>query len=353
MPVDNYEPLVEVTRGEIVESIHYGAFCVVNSAGRLLAHAGNAELVTYPRSSMKPFQVLHFVEGGGVAYFGLSGEEIAIMCGSHAGTALHTSVLEGLHKKIGITEADLECGVHWPYDLETRQAMKLAGQTPTQLNHNCSGKHTGMLGLAQMRGFPTQSYIDPHHPVQVNIRATLGEMFEMEPEEMRLGIDGCSVPVYGITMRKMAKAVAKMADPVGLGAKREAACRLITSAMATYPVMVAGPGQFDTDLMTAAGGKVFSKGGAEGYQVIGVTPDAITDGSPGIGIAIKISDGDVRGRARTSVALTILEKMGVLDPRENTLLEAYGNIPVKNWREFVVGQIQPAFSFPDITGLAA
>jgi L-asparaginase II len=339
-------PLVEVTRGEIVESIHFGAFIVMDSRGKVLASAGNPDLMTYPRSSMKPFQALPFVERGGVDHFGLTEQELAIMCASHSGTDLHKSVLEGMHAKIGISESDLACGVHWPSDAPTRDALKAAGEEPTPFRHNCSGKHTGMLALALLRGFEKEDYLNPDHPVQVTIRETLAEMVEMAPDEMPLGRDGCSAPVYGIPLSHMAMGMAKLADPVNLAPERAEACRRISHAMMSYPVMVAGPKKFDTDLMTAAKGKLFCKGGAEGYQVIGVLPGVLGEGSPGLGIAIKISDGDSTSRARQSVSLTLLEALSVLDQQELTALSDYGNQPLKNWRGFVVGEIRPAFTLP-------
>jgi L-asparaginase II len=345
----DHVPLVEVTRGEIVESVHYGAFCVVDSVGNTLAYAGNPQSITYPRSSLKPFQALPLIEQGGAEHFGFFGEEIAIMCGSHAGTPLHQAVLEGMHQRIGTTGDDLACGVHWPYDTEAREAMKLAGQSPTVFNHNCSGKHTGMLAFAKLRGFPTEDYLDPQHPVQVSIREAVADMVEMEPGAMPVGIDGCSAPVYAISMVRMAKAAAKLAEPKGFSAARQVACRLITAAMMAHPVMVAGAGQFDTDLMIAASAKLFSKGGAEGYQIIGVLPDVIGKGSPAIGIAIKIADGDPRGRARATVCLTILKALGVLEEQELGRLEAYRNVLVKNWRKLVVGEVRPAFDWAAFT----
>lgn len=353
MQVLNHAPLVEITRGTIVESIHYGTFCVVDREGRLLAQAGDPTLLTYPRSSLKPLQVLAFIEGGGAQAFNLSDEEIAIMCGSHAGTVQHSAVLKSLHQKIGITEADLACGVHWPYDVTARDEMKLAGQTPTALNHNCSGKHTGMLAFARLMDYPTENYLDLTHPVQVAIRETIGAMVGMEPGQMPAGIDGCSAPVYGAPMVNMAQAIAKMADPADLGDVRANACRRITAAMMSNPLMVAGPGQFDTVLMTVGGGKVFSKGGAEGYLIMGVIPGAIAEKSPGMGVAIKISDGDAHGRARSSVGLTILAAMGVLNHEDLDQLGAFGNVTIKNWREFSVGEVRPAFSCPDFVEMWA
>ncbi|MFY9365044.1 MAG: asparaginase, partial [Brevefilum fermentans] len=259
----------------------------------------------------------------------------------------HTSVLTKMHQKIGITEADLACGVHWPYDPATRDEMKLAGKQPTALNHNCSGKHTGMLAYARLKGYPLTDYLDPAHPVQVDIRETLGEMLGMDPGQMPLGIDGCSAPVYGVPMLNMAQAVASLAEPAGMEESRAQACRTITSAMIANPLMIAGPDLFDTNLMSVGAGKLFAKGGAEGYQIIGVMPGVIAEEAPGIGIAIKISDGDNRSRGRSSVALTLLKAMGVLSQTEIENLGAYGNIPIKNWRDIQIGEVRSVFSYPD------
>ena len=343
MKASDCVPLVAVTRGEIVESIHFGGFVIVDSNGKIIASQGAEDLLTYPRSSMKPFQVLPFIERGGIEKFGFTEQEVAIMCASHSGTDQHVSVLKGMHQKIGITENDLGCGVHWPSDAKTRQAMRAAGETPTPYRHNCSGKHTGMLAHARMRDLEIESYLDPNHPVQITIRKMLAEMLEMQPGDLPLGIDGCSAPVYGIPMVNMASAIARLADPSSLSASRAAACKKITSAMMNHPVMVAGPGKFDTDLMTAAKGKVFSKGGAEGYQVVGVMPGAVNARSPGLGIAIKISDGDSSGRARTFVALSLLKALGILDATAMEGLKKYGDGLVKNWRGILVGEMRLTF----------
>jgi len=349
MKTSSCVPVVEVTRGDIVESIHFGGFIVVDTNKKIYASSGAHDLVSYPRSSMKPFQALPFIESGGDKKYAFTDEEIAIMCASHAGTDQHVSVLKGMHEKIGITEDDLGCGVHWPSDAKTRHAMRAAGETPTPFRHNCSGKHTGMLAYASLLNVDLGSYLDPNHPVQVRIRETLAEMIGMDPDALPLGVDGCTAPVYGIPMQNMAEAVARLADPKDLDQTRSAACKKITAAMMSYPMMVAGPGKFDTELMTVAKGKVFSKGGAEGYQVIGVMPGVIKSDSPGLGIAIKIADGDTHGRARAYVTLLILNALGVLDENYLEQLKFKEKALVKNWRGIEVGEIRPAFAL-DFTG---
>jgi L-asparaginase II len=336
-------PLVEVTRGEIIESIHHGAFVVVRSDGSVVSSQGNINLLTYPRSSMKPLQALPIIETGTAEAFNLTDEEIAIFCASHTGTDMHRHVLEGIHQKIGLRESDLNCGVHWPADATTREAMKMEEIKPTAFCNNCSGKHTGMLAQAAFMKFDLKDYLNPQHPVQVKIKETLAEMVGMDAENIPLGIDGCTAPIYGVPMVKMAQAIALMAEPRGLDPDRAFACKRIIRAMMSFPIMVAGPGTFDTDLMLAAKGKVFSKGGAEGYQVLGVMPGAVEKGSPGFGIAIKIADGDSRGRARQAVSLAILTELGVLTEDELKELKSYGNVSVKNWREIEVGKVRHIF----------
>ncbi len=249
-----------------------------------------------------------------------------------------------MQAKIGITQNNLQCGVHRPTDSETAKMMLLKGEDPTPNRHNCSGKHTGMLAYAQMKDQPIQDYLDPQHPLQQEILLTFCEMCDLEIEGVALGTDGCSAPNFATPMWNAAVGFARLVDPWELTPKRAAACEQITAAMTSYPEMIAGPGKFDTRLMAATGGKIVSKGGAEGYQAIGIKPGVLGSDSPGIGIAIKISDGDVTGRARPLVALEILTKLGVLTTTEAESLADLGpKISLINWRKILVGAARPLF----------
>ena len=270
------------------------------------------------------------------------------MCGSHAGTTRHAAVLKGMHQKIGTTAADLACGVHWPYDAATREAMKLAGQQPTVFNHNCSGKHTGMLAFARMEKLPIENYIDPQHPIQKIILAAFAEMCRYPIQEINLGTDGCSAPVFAIPLYNAALGFARLCDPEKgevAPARRAEACRLITTAMTSHPDMVGGPGRFDTLLMQAFQGRVVSKAGAEAYQALGLMPGVLQPNSPGIGIAYKISDGDSSGRARHAVGLEILRQLGLLSSIDMQPLADFGpEFPIYNWRKLRVGKARPCFT---------
>ncbi|MCX7754491.1 MAG: asparaginase [Anaerolineales bacterium] len=341
-PASSYQPLFESTRGKIVESIHFGAFAVVDSRGNLLHSAGDPHLVTFLRSSAKPFQALPFIEQDGAERFGLTLKEIALMCASHSGTDAHLQAVEAMQAKVGVQAHDLLCGMHDPIHQPTRDAMLLRGEANTPLRHNCSGKHTGMLAYARLRALPVATYLNLDHPVQQSILQTFAAMCAVPVEQVEVGIDGCSAPNFAIPLYNAAFGFARLCDPWALEPQRAAACRVITSAMTAHPEMVAGPDRFDTLLMQAAGGNILAKGGAEGYQALGILPGVLAPDSPGIGIAIKISDGDPTDRARSAVALSILRLLGALKDAECERLTAFGPVkPLYNYRKLQVGESRP------------
>ena len=339
-----YAPLYELTRGEIVESGHYGALAIVDSQGQLIAHFADPHALTYLRSAAKPFQALPFVEAGVPATYQLTGPEIALVCASHSGTDDHVATACSLQAKTGVAEADLLCGVHLPFDKATAENLHLRGEPPTPNRHNCSGKHTGMLAYARQEGWPAASYLDFTHPVQKQILQTLAEMCSLPESEIGLGIDGCSAPNFAVPLYNAALAYARLVDPLNLSPLRAAACETITTAMCAHPKMVSGPGRFDTQLIAVTRGRILAKGGAEGYQGLGLRPGILGPNKPGIGIAIKISDGDATGRALPGVVLEILRQLEVLSPDELKALADFGPTrPVQNWRKLQVGVARPSF----------
>jgi L-asparaginase II len=344
----HYLPIFELTRGKIVESVHYGAIAIVDPAGNLVASYGDVDAVTYLRSSSKPLQAIPFLMHGGRERFTLTLREIALICASHAGTDEHMAVLQSLQSKVGVLEFELLCGTHPIRDKATKQAMQARGEEPTPNRHNCSGKHTGMLAYGRMLGHDHAGadlpYTSPDHPVQKAILNSIAEMSGLTPAQIEIGIDGCSVPNFGMPLRNAALAFACLCDPSELPTGYAAACQTITSAMIAHPEMVAGRDSFDTRLMSAASGKIISKGGAEGYLTMGLMPGALGNGSPGLGIALKISDGDLTGRARFAVGLEVLSQLGGVTEDALTLLAEFGPVyPLQNWAKIDVGEARPSF----------
>ncbi len=346
-------PLFEVTRGNIVESVHYGSIAVVDANGNVIAAYGDPHGVAFLRSSGKPFQVLPFVENGGVEHFGLTPRELAIACASHEGSALHVETVSGMQQKVGVEERHLQCGVHMPGDVDSFKSLIANHRAPTPNQNNCSGKHTAMLAYARMRGLPLESYLDPGHPIQQEILSVFSEMCQLPVEEIELGIDGCSAPNFAIPLYNAALAMARFCDPHSLSETRAPACRKITSAMTMHPEMISAYGEFDEQLMRVGAGRIVCKRGAEGYQIVGLLPGVLQADSPGVGIALKVSDGDPSRtaldlshstRVRPAVTLEILRQLGALSAEQEQSLAAFGPVKaVKNHRGSVTGQARPVF----------
>ncbi|MFN3307720.1 MAG: asparaginase [Anaerolineales bacterium] len=356
MSHSSYQPIYEYRRGdsyraltnEITESVHFGALAVVDAHGKLIASYGDPNTVTYLRSSAKPFQALPLIESEAIKQYALSDEEIAVICSSHSGCDEHIAVVQKLQEKCGIQESDLMCGVHYPLHEETARAMRQRSEKPTPNRHNCSGKHSGMIAFARFQNLPYDDYINPQHPIQQTILAVFAQMCKLPEEQVQVGTDGCSAPNFAVSLYHAALAYARLCDPLQgevSSPQRVEACQRITHAMMAYPHLVGGPGRFDTQLMEAAQGRIVSKMGAEGYQGLGLMPGTLGKDSPGIGIAVKIADGDSRGKVSAAVSLEVLRQLGVLNEDRLNALGDFGPIqPLKNFRHLAVGTAKPIFT---------
>lgn len=337
----NVVPLVEVTRGDLVECIHLGAVVAVDADGRLVYSAGDPYLVSYPRSSTKPLQVLPFIESGGAEHFGFSDRQIAVMCASHAAEDVHTDTVQSILDRIGLDKSALMCGIHAPGNKAAAARLVEQGLKPTTLHSNCSGKHSGMLAMARFLGVPYEDYYAVDHPVQQRILALLSEFTDMPADQIILASDGCTVPTFGMPLYNFALGFARLVEPGRWDAKRQAACRRVVHAMQTYPEMVAGTERLDTDLMRVAKGSLMCKGGAEGYMSVGILPSAAFP--RGLGVVFKIIDGDPIGRARPVATIEVLRQLGVLDDEQLAALASYRRAAVKNMRGAVVGEVRANF----------
>jgi L-asparaginase II len=338
--------LVEVTRGPMIESVHYGAIAVADVDGTLVAWAGNPGTYTFYRSSCKPIQALPLVESGAADHFGFSDKEIAVMCGSHGGEKVHVETVMGILEKLRLGPDALACGVHWPLSKERTRIMRDRGESPTVLNNNCSGKHSGMLALAKFHGWPVGGYQLRIHPVQETMMTTIAEFAGVEPGQLRLGVDGCSVVTFGLPLHNMAVSFARLAQPDFWPEPRRSALRRIIGAMTSHPEMVGNPeGNIDTDIMRAGKGQVISKRGAEGAYCAGKVAD---DDGPALGFAMKILDGDLEGRARNPAIVEGLRQAGFLGEDALNKLEKYWMEEVRNRADDVVGMIQPAFTLSTV-----
>ena len=321
-------PLSVATRGGAVESTHYGAVAVTDRGGRILVSAGDPKVLTFTRSALKPLQALPFVAGGGLERFGYSTQQTALLCASHSGEPRHVEAVADMLARSGSTAAELQCGTHAPGFYDAR------GQIPppppySPLQHNCSGKHSGMLAYCVQCGHPKQTYLDPEHPLQREIRKAVVEMTGTRDADLVRGIDGCSAPNYAFPLASLARAYARLAADASDSVYGNAP-RTLASAMTRHPEMVSGERRSDLALMQAGQGDWVAKIGAEGVQAVGVR-------SHGLGIAVKVADGQKRGLYPAVIA--VLEQLGLLDARGREMLALWRLHEVTNYRGLVTGDV--------------
>ncbi len=322
--------MATVSRSGFVESTHYGDAVVADGDGRVLAFAGDAQRWAYLRSSSKPLQALLVVQTGAADQFGFSEQELAICCASHCGSAEHVETVLSILAKLGLSEADLECGVHAPGDSDERNRLTCEGKEPGPAHNNCSGKHAGMLASALAMGVPTEGYSQRDHPVQKATLENIAAICDMVADEIRLGIDGCGVPTFGMPLRNMAIGFAGLTIPQDLSGELASAAERICDAMAAAPVMIAGQGSFTSTVLEVAGDTVTCKGGAEGLFTLGVR-------GRNMGLAVKVSDAG--GRAQAPAVLAALRQLDILTDDQHERLADFACPQVINCHGEIVGQI--------------
>jgi L-asparaginase II len=333
--------LVTVERGGTPESEHRVEGAVVDATGGVRAATERPDRVTFFRSSSKPFQALPLVERGHADALGLSERLIALTCASHNGEPMHVEGARAILAACGRTEADLECGFHYPRHEPTAEWLRAQpASARTGVYNNCSGKHAGMVALAVREGWPVAGYTDRDHPVQRAGIAAIADACGVDAARLPIGVDGCSAANPAVSVLAMARGFARLAaardDASGEGGARERAMARVRTAMIAHPDMVAGTGRFDTALMRVTKGRLVTKTGAEAVQCVAIP-------ALGLGLAVKVVDGTRRAVAPAVVGW--LSALGLLSADEARELDAYEHEPITNVRECVVGAVV-ADSFP-------
>ncbi|HET7586080.1 MAG TPA: asparaginase [Gemmatimonadaceae bacterium] len=325
-----YDLDVVVTRGELIESRHRVHAAVVDARGTLIARAGNPELFTCWRSGAKPFQVMPFLASGHADALGWGARETAIACGSHGGEPEHVALVRAMLDAVGLEEGDLACGAHEPLSRRGVRILQQAGERPSRLHNNCSGKHAAMLAFAVRSNWPVLAYEQQGHPVQDRVTATVAEWSDVPADALGTAVDGCGALTFALPLIGMAAAFARLAE----GARRgEELPARIVRAMTEHADLVGGTDRFDTVLMQETNGHVLAKVGAEGVHSLAVLDS-------GIGIALKVEDG--AARAQHPAALRVLQHLGALPEPLPERLDALLCTSLSNTRGEPVGAVCPA-----------
>ncbi len=301
---------VRLLREGILESTHRVQAVVADQRGRTLSAAGNSETAAFVRSALKPFQALAVTATGTLERYSLSDRDLAIMCSSHQGTTAQARQAFNILWRCDIPPSALQCPI-------------TAGKR-SPLEHNCSGKHAGMLAVCRQCNFPLSTYLQRNHPVQELILRKVAGLLRMPPAEFINAHDDCGAPTYFMQLGQMATLYAQLASGSSLDMER------IVRAMTHHPHLIAGEGEFDTELMRLSEGELVSKAGSEGIQCIGRV-------GQGLGLAVKVADG--AKRAKHAAAIYLLKQMGWITPSlEERLTETF--MTLGNYKRLeVVGEL--------------
>ncbi len=325
-------PLVRLWRGDAVESQHRGAWCLVDTEGRVVAGAGSFRAPIHARSSVKCLQALPLLESGAADRHGYREDELALALASHDAEEQHTRRVDELLARLGLTVAHLRCGPQPPGNSEARMARKALGVRPTALHTNCSGKHAGFLALALHLGVAPERYLEPDSAGQRLVREAVLDMARLEERELSTAIDGCSAPTFRLPLVGLATAFARVSNPIGLAPARRAACERMLAAVERHPELIAGSRKrLCTDIARATGGRLFPKVGGEAVYALGAR-------GRGLALAAKIDDGG--NRALHALVVALLERFALATPDELARLEPWRERVLVNWAGLEVGRTE-------------
>jgi L-asparaginase II len=327
------ETLVKVYRGKTVESIHLGSVVVVNSSGKLIYRVGDPNFVTFLRSSAKPFQAIPVVESGVAEAFGFSQKEIAIISGSHNGEEKHVKTVQSILKKIGLDKSFLQCGTHVPH-YYTASGITPPKKRFSPIQHNCSGKHAGMLALCVYKNWNLKNYLNPSHPLQKLILREVSELCEYPEKKIGISIEGCSAPTFAMPVKNMAMGFSKLVTFRSKDKITSQALQVVADSMWKYPEMVSGRKRLDYELAVASKGNILSKGGAEGLHCSAIL-------NKGWGVAVKIMDGSQRAVAPASIE--VYRQRSILKQSQLKNLGNFVSPPVFNHQRKKVGFLKTDF----------
>ncbi len=323
-----------MTRGGTLENQHFGSVAVVDTQGKLQAHAGDPHWMTFTRSTLKALQALPFMEAGGPQHFGFASEHLALLCASHNGEPMHVQAAQQMLEKAGQTYKALRCGCHVPYHFENTGSAPSPGEIFDERYNNCSGKHAGFVAYCVQHGLSLDNYEAPEHPLQQAIRRDVAQVVGMDANDLKAGVDGCSAPNYAMPLSRLAYGYARMASGA-LDSQFGNSFAQLSAAMVQHPDLVSGTGRNDNAFMRAGRGDWVTKVGADGVQVVGSS-------SRGQAFALKIIDANKPALFAASVE--VMEQLGWLDDAQRSLLRPWRAQAIINARGIHVGERHAAFT---------
>ena len=296
-----------IYRGKIVESRHKALCLVKNISNKDILSTDNSNQLIYPRSAIKIFQAIPFINSNAHIMFNLSKKHIAISCSSHTGEPRHISVLREWISKTKLNINQLKCGIHNPLNEKASDKLLLSGEKSSQIHNNCAGKHLGMISGCLANKMPINNYIDFDHPYQKLIRDLLENFMEIKIQKNNIGTDGCGAPQYAFPCSNITTSMINLIKTKDSKNKYSNTIKKILFSITKFPLLIGGHNNFDSNVIKSTKGRIFCKGGAEGVLLF-------TDFTKKIGGVIKILDGN--NRAIPSIAMKVFQKLKLLSTKE-------------------------------------
>ncbi len=325
------EILATTYRGDVKDLFTYGTLVLMDSSGNKIYEKGDGKEYAYPRSSAKFMQAMVPVSLGVAEKYNFTDAEISQICASHSGEEIHIKTVRGILEKIGLDESYLQCGVHYPIKEDVTNNMIRNDIPATEIHNNCSGKHSGMLAAALMLGERTDNYWQPENEVQKRITTMISRICEIPEDEIKMSIDGCSVPVHSLPIEKFAYGMARVGDYKSLPEDLQIPAKRVVDAMYNEPIYASGSDRIDYHIMDRATEKIVVKSGANGY-FCGALPERKQ------GFALKCYQAASIYKNR--VLIDFLKKLGVIAEKDYEFFDTLEDNKVYNHRKMIVGRIE-------------
>ena len=316
--------MVEVTRGDFIESVHHGTAVLIDSAGKILKEWGNSDILIYPRSALKPIQSLNLYKGGLAEALNLTDELIALTTASHHAETFHQEMISNWLKKLNLNENNLSCGPAWPWNIDDQFQAYSQYKSKRKIFHNCSGKHCGHLAVCVQKNLPIKNYQKKNHQIQKDLVQLIENLSKYKIKN--IGIDGCTLPNPLIPLKKFALTAAQIADYNKLN-ENSAITKRIFESCTKFPEIAGGTNSVNSVLTKLSKGKIFFKNGAEGVFVA-IIPELKS------ALAVKITDGATRA---AEVAVSgLISELKMIDEEQ---LEKFKKRSVTNSADQIIGYI--------------
>ena len=321
----------QFTRGSLVESTHSIKAYICNSDGKVLIKSCNENNYIYPRSAIKIFQAIPFVESDAINFFKLNTKSVALACSSHRGEVYHIKELRNWINKIGIKKKDLKCGIHYPLNKSSSEKLLKSNSNANELHNNCAGKHLAMISSCLIKNYGKEKYLDFNHPHQIKIREVFEKFTGRKLSKKNYGLDGCSAPQYSFKIKDINKMLINLIKSYNSNFAFSKETKILIDSIIKYPNYIGGTDSLDSILMKISNKKIFCKGGAEGVFLF-------IDLKKKIAGVLKVADGNER--ALPSVVYNLFKKLKIMSSIELKKFSKYYNFQLFNHAKIKVGSIE-------------